>query len=77
MPKLPTIKAKDLIKILQSFGYKIDRIKGSHHIMRNDAGLKTTIPVHGNSEIPKGTLIAILYDLKIDKEEFVKILKKK
>ena len=77
MPKLPTVKGKALIKILSKLGYLIDHIHGSHYIMRNENGKKITIPVHGNNEIPKGTLLSIIFDLDISKDEFVKILKNK
>jgi predicted RNA binding protein YcfA (HicA-like mRNA interferase family) len=75
MPKLPAIKAKDLIKILIRQGYSIGRIHGSHYILRNREGFRTTIPYHGRGEIPKGTLLGILHDLKMTKEELVKLLK--
>jgi predicted RNA binding protein YcfA (HicA-like mRNA interferase family) len=32
MPKLPTIAPKKIIKILESQGFVLDRIRGSHHI---------------------------------------------
>jgi len=77
MPKLPNIKGKMLLKILQRVGYKIDHIQGSHHILRRFDGKKTTVPVHNNNEVPKGTLLGILNDLDISKEEFVSLLKNK
>ena len=77
MPKLPNIKGKQLLKILQSTGYILDHIQGSHHVLRRADGKKTTIPIHGNKEIPKGTLLGILTDLDISKEQFIVLLKKK
>jgi predicted RNA binding protein YcfA (HicA-like mRNA interferase family) len=77
MPKLPSVKGKQLLKILQSLGYILDHIQGSHHVLRCQDGKKTTIPIHGNKEIPKGTLLGILTDLDISKEEFVILVKKK
>ena len=77
MPKLPNIKGKQLLKVLQSIGYILDHMQGSHHVLRRSDGRKTTIPIHGNKEIPKGTLLGILTDLDISKEEFVLLLKKK
>src|SRR3989338_6307694 len=77
MPKLPNIKGKQLLKILQGIGYDLDHIQGSHHILRRSDGKKTTIPIHGNKEIPRGTLLGILSDLDISKEEFITLLKKK
>jgi predicted RNA binding protein YcfA (HicA-like mRNA interferase family) len=77
MPKLPNIKGKQLLKILKRIGYYLDHIQGSHHILRCSDGKKTTIPIHGNKEIPKGTLLGILTDLNISKEEFALLLKKR
>ena len=69
MPKLPNIKGKQLLKVLREIGYVLDHIQGSHHVLRRPDGKKTTIPIHGNKEIPKGTLLGILTDLDISKEE--------
>ena len=77
MPKLPSIKGKQLLKILLGVGYSLDHIQGSHHVLRRSDGKKVTIPIHGNKEIPKGTLLGILTDLDISKEDFVTLLKKK
>ena len=76
MPKLPAVTGKRLLKILGKLGYVLDHVHGSHYIMRDAAGRKTTIPVHGSSEIPKGTLSGILSDLDITREEFMKLLQK-
>lgn len=52
------MKDKDLVKLLQKNGWKIDRIKGSHHIMTK--GDKTeVVPVHGR-DVPIGLLQQIL-----------------
>jgi len=50
---------KELIKLLKKKGWTLDRIKGSHHIMIKE-DLTVVVPVHGNREIPKGTLESIL-----------------
>ena len=50
---------KELIKILKSNGWILDRIRGSHYILIK--GNETVVvPVHGNKDIPKGTLENIL-----------------
>ncbi len=77
MPKLPSVKGKQLLKILISLDYDLDHVQGSHHILRRADGKKTTVPIHSNKEIPKGTLLGILTDLDITKDEFVLLLKKK
>jgi len=52
---------KELIKQLKQQGWTLDRINGSHHIMiKGDKTL--SVPVHGNKDLPKGTLNTLLKD---------------
>lgn len=52
------MKGKDLVRVLQQNGWRIDRINGSHHVMKK--GNQTEIiPVH-NTDIPTGLLNKIL-----------------
>ena len=52
------MKGKDLVKLLKENGWELDRIHGSHHVMKK--GDKTEIiPIH-NTDIPTGLLNAIL-----------------
>jgi predicted RNA binding protein YcfA (HicA-like mRNA interferase family) len=53
------VTGRELIKLLRKHGWQLDRITGSHHIMKKQE--KTlTVPVHSKRDIPKGTLISIL-----------------
>lgn len=76
MPKLPIITPLKLLKLLERAGFENIGGSGSHRVMKNADGRRTTIPMHGK-DIPKGTLLAILRDLEIPKEEFNFFLKKK
>lgn len=49
---------KELIKLLERNGWKLDRINGSHHIMAKGK-LTESIPVH-NADLKKGLLNTIL-----------------
>jgi len=74
MPRLPVIKGRDLIKFLESIGFKVTRTKGSHVRLRSEDGKATTVPVHKNKDIPKGLLRKIIReDLEISLEEFLKL----
>jgi predicted RNA binding protein YcfA (HicA-like mRNA interferase family) len=53
------MSGKELLKKLKKDGWTLDRIKGSHHIMVKGAST-VVVSVYGNSDIPKGTLNAIL-----------------
>lgn len=52
---------KNLIKVLESKGWVLKRISGSHHIMFHPERKQTIpIPVHGNKDIPMGLFLSIL-----------------
>jgi len=48
-------------------------MKGSHVRLKADDGRVTTVPVHGNREIPRGLLRKIIReDLQMELEEFLR-----
>ena len=51
---------KELVKILKKKEWVLDRIAGSHHIMIKEGKRAVPVPVHGNKDLPKGLLNAIL-----------------
>ena len=78
MSKLPIIKARELIKILNKLSFYKHRQKGtSHLVMVHKDGRRTVIPVHAGKDIPRGTLKSILRDLEISTNDFVSLSKKK
>lgn len=61
---------KHLIKLLEAHGFVFKRAKGSHQIYYNsDTQITVIVPVHANKDIKKGTLLAILKQAGIDKNE--------
>ncbi len=77
MPKLPVFNGKELIKFLEYLGFEVTRTKGSHYRLKSNDGRATSVPVHGNKEIPKGLLRKIIReDLEISLEEFTELYTK-
>ncbi len=75
MPKLPVLTAKKIIKILTIKGFILDRIKGSHHIYYHpEMKKRVVIPMH-KKELPRGTLLEILKQAGISKEELENLSK--
>ena len=69
MPKLPVLTPQTVIRILEKHGFVLDRVKGSHHIYFNPATRKrAVVPLH-KKELPRGTLLEILKQAGIEKEE--------
>jgi predicted RNA binding protein YcfA (HicA-like mRNA interferase family) len=71
IPSVPGIK---VVRALQRAGFKVTRIKGSHHTMRHPDGRAVSVPVHPGRDMPKGTLRGILVIIGMDIEELRKRL---
>ena len=59
MGRLKPISAKKLIKKLQALGFVETHRRGSHFYFKKDNKI-VTVPVHGNKDIPIGTLHNII-----------------
>lgn len=76
MPKLPQVKAKDLVKVVLKLGFKFRDQSGSHAVYLQLDGRRTTIPIHPTQTIGIGLLTKIVKkDLQISRNEFIKLLK--
>jgi predicted RNA binding protein YcfA (HicA-like mRNA interferase family) len=70
MPKLPILSAREVIKVLEKFGFQIYRQTGSHiHLWHPERKLLVTVPNH--PELAKGTLLSIIKQAKVKREEFI------
>jgi predicted RNA binding protein YcfA (HicA-like mRNA interferase family) len=60
MPRLPALKARQIIRALKKAGFVEDRQKGSHLVMRHPVTKAlTVIPVHAGKTIKKPLLSSI------------------
>ena len=72
--KLPRIKARDIIKILEKKGFVLVRQSGSHKIYRDNAGKRVTVPYHSNKILHPKVLKSIMRDAEISVEELRELL---
>lgn len=57
------ISGKRMCRLLEGRGWQLDRVNGSHHVYRHpDTRRRTTVPVHGNSDLKPGTQRSIMRD---------------
>ena len=69
MPKLPSLTAKKLIRLLKDNGFVLDHATGSHYIFYNsERDRHVTVPYH-TYDLPKGTLLAILKQAGLDRND--------
>ena len=73
--KLPRVSGKEVIKALSKVGFISVRQKGSHVIMRKETTEGTialVVPLH--REIDRGTLLEIIRQSKLTKEDFLELI---
>ena len=76
MPKLPVISGKELITALKKAGFVEVRQKGSHVSLEKVTYEKTyrfVVPMH--PELAKGTLLDILQQTGLNRDELFNLLK--
>ena len=73
MVKLPVLSGEELIKALKKAGFQVVRSRGSH-VSLHKGEYKTIVPLH--YEISKGTLLGILKQCGLSKEDLNNLIKK-
>jgi predicted RNA binding protein YcfA (HicA-like mRNA interferase family) len=72
MTKLPALKSREVIRILERAGYQVDRVKGSHYIMRHPQRPgRIPVPFHGGRDIKMAVLRSIIDQSGLTEEEFL------
>ncbi len=64
-----------MVRALQNAGFELTHVRGSHHYLRlpDTAGL-VVVPVHGNRDLPTGTLRAVLRQADLTADELTTLL---
>jgi predicted RNA binding protein YcfA (HicA-like mRNA interferase family) len=70
--KLPVLSGREIVKILTKIGFIPVRQRGSHVFLRHPDGRRTVVPMH--DEVNRSTLMDILSEIKLGKEEFMKLI---
>jgi predicted RNA binding protein YcfA (HicA-like mRNA interferase family) len=71
--KLPVISGKEAMKAFSKAGWHLDRVSGSHAIMRKE-GSSVTLSVPLHKEMRKGLLRNLIKDAGLDVEDFLSYL---
>lgn len=71
MPKLPSLKPREVVKKLKKLGFVEHHQVGSHLTLKlPETKLRAVVPMH-LKDIKKGTLLSLLREAGIDKEDFL------
>jgi predicted RNA binding protein YcfA (HicA-like mRNA interferase family) len=74
MSRNPRVTGADLIAALERVGFRVLRIKGSHHFLRHEDGRSTVVPVHSGETIGPGLLHRILRDCQLTADQLGNLL---
>lgn len=73
-PRLPILKARDVMRVLHSLGFKEVRQTGSHIFFQHPDGRTTLVSRHDREDIGRGLLRQILREIELTPEQFSKYL---
>ena len=72
MPEIPRITGKAAVRAFEKAGFTVDRVTGSHHIMKKSGHPnRLSIPVHAGKTIGKGLLAAQIKAAGLTLEQFL------
>lgn len=74
--RLPSLKAKVVIRALERAGFVASRTSGRHCrlIHSSNPARKVTVPVHGSTDLKRGTLHGIISQAGLTVAEFIALL---
>ena len=72
MTKIPILKPREVVVILESLGFHEVRQKGSHKQFRHPDGRRTTVPFHSGRDLSPILIRQIAKDIGLRIDEFLK-----
>ena len=74
MSRTPRVTGSELIAALAKTGFRVLRVKGSHHFLRHQDGRSTVVPTHSGETIGPGLLHKILRDCQMTADQLSELL---
>jgi predicted RNA binding protein YcfA (HicA-like mRNA interferase family) len=74
MPKLPSVKPRQVVRFLEQNGFILDHTAGSHFIFYHHGSRRRAVVPRHNRDLPKGTLMSLLREAGFTREELIHFL---
>jgi len=75
MTDMPSVSFDRLIRAVSKLGFERVRQRSSHIRFSHPDGRKTTVPDHGQRDVPKGLILKIVrHDLDMSMDNFLEML---
>jgi predicted RNA binding protein YcfA (HicA-like mRNA interferase family) len=72
---LPNVTGQEAIRAFQRAGFALDRISGSHHVLKKVGHpFVLSVPVHGKKVLKSGTLRSLIRTAGLTVDEFCDLL---
>jgi len=68
-PRLPSITATELVRLLERRGFEAVRQSGSHLVLRHSDGRRVTVPMHKSKDLGRGLLARIMKDANLTADD--------
>jgi predicted RNA binding protein YcfA (HicA-like mRNA interferase family) len=74
MPRLPTVRPRQLVEGLEKVGFEIDHQTGSHVVLRRASdGARVVVPWH-NRDLGRGLILRIIKSAGLTRDEFEQLV---
>jgi predicted RNA binding protein YcfA (HicA-like mRNA interferase family) len=70
MASLPALSGKEVVRVFESFGWRVARQRGSHIIMIKEGEI-ITLSIPNHKEVAKGTLRSLIRSANLTVDEFI------
>jgi predicted RNA binding protein YcfA (HicA-like mRNA interferase family) len=74
--RLPVVSGERVVRALARGGFAVDRIVGSHHVLKypGDPTRTVSVPCHSGRDLKPGTIRGIIRQAGLSVEEFNELL---
>jgi len=73
MGNLPVLSGREVVKIFQTFGWRVARQKGSHIFMVKEGHI-ATLSVPDQKEVARGTLKSLIRAAELTVDQFIAVI---
>jgi predicted RNA binding protein YcfA (HicA-like mRNA interferase family) len=74
MPRLPTVRPRQLVEALQKVDFEIDHQSGSHVVLRRASdGARVVVPWH-DRDLGRGLTLRIIKSAGLTRDEFEQLI---
>jgi len=74
MPKLPSVRPRQVIRFLEARGFILDHTSGSHFIFYHPTSRRRAVVPRHNRDLRKGTLMSLLREAGFTRDDMIDFL---